>query len=81
MLQYEVKKLEEGCGILIMGSGTIVQNLANEGLIEEYVFFVTPVVADNGKPLFKQVRQFGLTLKETTAFKSGNVIMRYELKK
>ncbi|MFC5649591.1 dihydrofolate reductase family protein [Paenibacillus solisilvae] len=67
--------------ILILGSGTIVQQLANEGLIDEYLFIMTPVVAGEGKPLFKHVKQFGLTLLETKAFRSGNVLLHYELKK
>lgn len=74
-------KDEEGTDILIMGSGTIVQQLANEGLIDEYLFIVTPVVAGEGKPLFKHVKQFGLTLVETKSFKSGNVLLHYGLKK
>ncbi|CAG7654884.1 dihydrofolate reductase family protein [Paenibacillus allorhizosphaerae] len=74
-------KAEEGAGILIMGSGSIVQQLASDALIDEYVLIVTPVVAGRGKSLFKEVDRFGLTLKETTAFKSGNVILRYELQK
>ncbi len=79
----EVRKLKqlEGGDILIMGSGTIVQQLAYEGLIDEYMFIVTPVVAGEGKPLFQEVKQFGLTLKSTTSFDSGNVLLRYELKK
>lgn len=74
-------KDEAGTDILIMGSGTIVQQLADEGLIDEFLFIVTPVVAGEGKPLFKHVKQFGLTLVETKAFKSGNVLLHYELKK
>src|SRR3970282_1362608 len=42
----EVKKLKQGSGadIAIFGSGAIVQQLANEGLIDEYLLTVTPVV-------------------------------------
>jgi dihydrofolate reductase len=72
-----VRKLKEekGADMMIMGSGTIVQQLANEGLIDEYVFIVTPVVAGEGKPLFKDVKQFGLKLLSTKSFKSGNVLL------
>jgi dihydrofolate reductase len=78
-----VRKLKDegGSDILIMGSGTIVQQLANEGLIDEYLFIVSPVVAGEGKPLFKHVKQFGLTLLKTKSFKSGNVLLHYEIKK
>jgi|GEM_PF-6168266 len=54
---------------------------ANEGLIDEYLFIVTPVVAGTGKPLFKEVGQMGLTLKEAKPFPSGNLVLRYELQR
>jgi dihydrofolate reductase len=74
-------KEEEGSDILILGSGTIVQQLANEGLIDEYLFIITPVIAGEGKPLFKLVKQFSLSLVGTRAFESGNVVLHYKLKK
>ena len=82
-LVEEVRKLkqESSADIMIMGSGTIIQQLANEGLIDEYVFIVTPVIAGEGKPLFKDVKQFGLKLLETRAFKSGNTVLHYETDK
>ncbi|GGD96378.1 dihydrofolate reductase family protein [Paenibacillus nasutitermitis] len=65
--------------ILVMGSGSIVQQLANERLIDEYIFIITPVVAGEGKPLFPYIKQFGLTLGETKTFDSGNVLLHYKL--
>ena len=78
-----VKKLkkEDGSAILIMGSGTIVQQLSNEGLIDEYCFILTPVIAGAGKPLFKDVKQLNLKLIDMQAFDSGNVVLRYEYQK
>lgn len=75
-----IKELKQGKGrdMMIMGSGTIVQQLANEGLIDEYVFIVTPVIAGEGKPLFKDVKQLGLKLLSTKSFKSGNVLFHYK---
>ncbi|TMV51941.1 dihydrofolate reductase [Paenibacillus mesophilus] len=77
----KVRKLKEetGSDILVMGSGTIVQQLAEEELIDEYMFIVTPVVASEGKRLFQHVKRFGLRLLDTKAFKSGNVVLHYEL--
>lgn len=75
----EVKTLKreaEG-DLLILGSGTIVQQLAQEGLIDNYLFILSPVVAGGGKPLFKEVKQFGLKLVSTKAFASGNVVLHY----
>lgn len=78
-----VRRLKEDAGsdILVLGSGSIVQQLAEEGLIDEYIFIVTPVVSGEGKPLFLHVKQFGLALVEAKAFESGNVVLHYELKK
>jgi len=74
-------KAGEGADVLIFGSGTIVRQLANEGLIDEYVFVVTPVVVGEGKPLFAQVGRLGLTLLRSKAFASGNVLLHYEARK
>ena len=76
-----VKELKsgKGGGILIMGSGTVVQQLANEELIDEYIFIMTPVVAGEGKPLFKDVKQFNLKLLSEQSFDSGNVVLRYQI--
>lgn len=54
-LVEEVRKLkqEKGSDIVIFGSGTIVQQLTSEGLIDEYLIIVTPVILGNGKLLFK----------------------------
>jgi dihydrofolate reductase len=74
-----VRQLKQGSDsdILVLGSGSIVQQLASEGLIDEYLFIVTPVVAGEGKPLFEHVKQFDLTLAEVKAFESGNVLLHY----
>jgi dihydrofolate reductase len=67
--------------ILVMGSGSIVQQLAEAGLIDEYIFIVSPVVAGNGKSLFEHVRQIPLTPVEAKTFESGNVMIRYVMNK
>ncbi len=75
----EVKRLkqEDGTDIIIFGSGTIVQQLANEGLIDEYLMIVTPVILGKGKPLFKDVNKLKLRLLQARDFQSGNVLLRY----
>ena len=75
----EVKKLKQGKGapIIVFGSGSIVQQLTDAGLIDEYLITVTPVVLGKGKPLFKDVRKLNLSLLEARSFKSGNVLLRY----
>src|SRR6185436_6573130 len=76
----KVKELKKGDGsdIMIFGSGTIVQQLANEGLIDEYLLIVTPVILGTGKPLFKDVKKNDLKLIDSQSFDSGNVILHYK---
>lgn len=80
-LMEEVKRIKQGGGspVIIFGSGTIVQQLSNAGLIDEYFLAVTPIVLGKGKPLFQDVNKLNLRLLEARHFKSGNVLLRYEL--
>jgi dihydrofolate reductase len=78
-LLEEVTRLKQGDGspILIFGSGTIVQQLTDARLIDDYFLAVTPVVLGKGKPLFGDVQQCSLQLLEVQQFDSGNVLLRY----
>jgi dihydrofolate reductase len=79
----EVRKLRQGNGpdIVIFGSGTLVQQLAGEGLIDEYLILVTPVILGTGKFLLKDVQKFTLELLEARDFHSGNVLLHYRIDK
>ena len=76
----EVKILKQGNGadILILGSGTIVQQLANEDLIDDYVLIVNPMILGSGKSMFESVKKSPLTLVSVQCFDSGNVVMHYK---
>ena len=73
-------KSNSSSDMLIMGSGSIVQQLAKERLIDEYIFIVSPVLAGEGKRLFPNMKQLDLTLVEAKPFASGNVILHYVIK-
>jgi len=77
----EVRKLKSGDGpdITIFGSGTIVNQLANEGLIDEYLLTVTPVILGKGKTLFGDGQKSQLRLLQAKGFASGNVLLQYRL--
>lgn len=81
-LVEEVRALKqgEGTGIMLFGSGTLVQQLSDAELIDEYFLIVTPVVLGQGKPLFKDVKRLNLKHAQTWNFDSGNVMIRYTLK-
>jgi dihydrofolate reductase len=77
----EVRKLkgEQGDGMAIMGSGTIVSQLAPEGLIDEYQIVVIPVVLGSGRTMFDGVRnRLNLKLTKTRAFGNGSVLLCYQ---
>lgn len=70
-------KQNSNSDILVLGSGSIVQQLAGEGLIDEFIFIVSPVIAGKGKPLFEHIGQISITPVETQMFESGNVLIHY----
>jgi dihydrofolate reductase len=74
-------KQEKGSDILIFGSGTIVQQLTAVGLIDEYLFAVTPVILGAGKSLFTGVKKRDLELLEARNFKTGNAVLHYKIGK
>lgn len=77
----EIKKWKDipGKDLVIFGSGTIVQQFANLGLIDEYRLMVNPIILGKGKPLFANIKdQLDLKLIDTRIFKNGNVLLTYQ---
>jgi dihydrofolate reductase len=63
----------------VFGSGGIVSQLAQEGLIDEYRILVNPVVIGKGRTMFEGIRdRIGLKLVKTRTFGNGNVLLTYE---
>jgi dihydrofolate reductase len=82
-LAAEVRKMKKGPGkdMVIMGSGSIVSQLAHEGLIDEYQVVVVPVVLGDGRTMFEGIKgKLKLKLTKTRAFGNGNVYLCYEPK-
>jgi dihydrofolate reductase len=72
-------KSEAGEGMVILGSGTIVSQLAQEGLIDDYQFVVNPIILGKGRTMFEGVRaNLGLKLVKTRTFSNGLVFLCYE---
>jgi dihydrofolate reductase len=77
----EVRKMkaEPGEGMAILGSGTIVAQLASERLIDEYQVVVNPVVLGKGRTMFDGVKdKLRLTLTSSRTFLNGKVYMCYQ---
>jgi len=71
-------KSEPGPGLVVMGSGTIVSQLTQARLIDEYQFIVHPLVLGSGRTLFEGVKdQLPLKRINSRTFKNGNVLLTY----
>lgn len=75
----EVRKMkkEPGPDMVILGSGSVVAQLAKAGLIDEYQVALSPVVLGKGRSMFEGVKQ-NVNLKKTRAFGNGKVMLWYE---
>ena len=75
----EILRLKEEAerDFVILGSGSIVQQFAKLGLIDEFQLMVNPIILGEGKYLFQGVDRMNLELLETRAFRNGKVFLRY----
>ena len=72
-------KKEGGEDMVIFGSGSIVSQVAQEGLIDEYQIVVDPVALGKGRTMFDGIQEkLTLKLKNTRTFGNGNVLLGYE---
>jgi dihydrofolate reductase len=80
-LVQEIRKLkdEPGPGMAILGSGSIVAQLALEHLIDEYQMMVDPVALGKGRTMFEGIQEkLTLKLTKTRTFNNGKVFLCYE---
>jgi dihydrofolate reductase len=77
----EIRKMkqEPGKGLAILGSGSIVSQLALEGVIDEYQVVVNPIVLGKGRTMFDGIKEnLNLKLTKTRTFGNGKVFLCYE---
>jgi dihydrofolate reductase len=80
-LTAEVRKLKQqaGADIVVMGSGSVVAQLAEAGLIDQYQIVLNPLVVGQGRTLFEGVqRRLPMKLAKSRPFANGNVVLFYE---
>lgn len=80
-LSAEVRKMKEktGSDMVIMGSGSVVSQLAQDRLIDEYEVVVNPIVLGQGRTMFEGLKEkLNLQLTKTRTFGNGNVFLSYE---
>ena len=71
-------KQQSGPDMTILGSGSIVAQLAQAGLIDEYQMLLNPVVLGKGRTMFEGIRdRLALRLTAQHTFGNGNVLLCY----
>lgn len=79
-LPAEIGRLKQqpGKDLTVLGSGSIVSQLARQGLIDEYQILVNPVVIGSGKTMFEGIKdRIVLKLVSVRPFRNGNVLLTY----
>jgi dihydrofolate reductase len=73
-------KEQPGPDLLILGSGSIVSQLTEARLIDEYQMVLSPIVLGRGRTPFDTVKnKLPLELMSTRKFTNGNVVLTYVL--
>jgi dihydrofolate reductase len=71
-------KAAPGEGMAILGSGNLVSQLAETGVIDEYEFIVNPLALGSGRTIFEGITErLGLKLTQSRVFKSGKIFLSY----
>ena len=70
-------KSEAGPDMTILGSGSIVRQLAEARLIDVFQVVVNPVAIGSGKSFLSGPGKIDLTLTESRIFKNGNAVLWY----
>lgn len=75
----EVRKLKQsGRDLTILGSASVVAQLAQAGLIDEYQILFVPVVLGAGKTMFEGIKaKMNLKLTKSQAFGNGSMLLNY----
>jgi dihydrofolate reductase len=78
VVQVRALKEQPGQDIVVTGSITLCHTLIRAGLVDEYRFFVYPVVQGRGRRLFPDGYELAtLRLLEAKSFRSGITYSRY----
>ncbi|MEA3203505.1 MAG: hypothetical protein QOI63_1180 [Thermoplasmata archaeon] len=73
-------KASAGRDIIVFGSGSVVRQLTDAGLIDEYQILVTPALLGTGRSLLEGSKGAELEFLDSQVYRSGNVLHRYAYK-
>jgi dihydrofolate reductase len=72
-----IRALREQENVLVWGSPTLVKTLMDEGLVDEYVLLVSPIVRGHGKKLLPEDgTQRALRITEPRLLEGGMLVLR-----
>ncbi len=80
-LVSEIRKMknESGPGMAILGSGSIISQLALAQVIDEYQMVVDPVALGKGRTMFDGIKEpINLKVTKTRTFANGKVYLCYQ---
>jgi dihydrofolate reductase len=69
---------ETDANLTVLGSGELVQDLAANGLIDEYLLVIAPIVLGKGRTLFRPGAAARLKLVDVQPTSTGVLIARYQ---
>ena len=71
-------KQEPGNNMTLLGSGSILSQFAENGLIDDFLIMIDPVAIESGAPIFDKIRhRLDLNLINVQSFKSGVILLHY----
>jgi dihydrofolate reductase len=76
----EMKKLKKSNDkdMTILGSGSVLAQLAGHGLVDEFQVMLDPVAIGKGTSIFQNIQnKLDLKLKDHRVFKSGIIVLKY----
>ena len=69
---------EEGKDIVVLGSGSLLQSLLRQNLVDELMLTINPVVLGEGRRLFENIVPEKLRLVSSTTTSKGVIIATYQ---
>ena len=83
-IREQVEKIKNGQGkdIWMFGGASLTESLMNDGLIDEFILAVHPILLGSGKQLFHGIKgRIHLELIKSKQYNTGLVSLHYTLKK
>jgi dihydrofolate reductase len=78
VVEIQAWKRKAGSDLAILGSGNLVAQAAQAGLVDEFQVVVVPIALGEGKTMFANISErLPLQLTKTRVFGNGNVLLCY----